>query len=117
MRGASGQVTRRALLTNVQQFTSEKSNGGDEPEQLTAVFGPKPPLQTLEIEDFDTRIATRGGSVAVLNDEAHHTHDEESEWNKIIRKVAREYKEDLFSQLDFTATRVTARAAVFLDGL
>ena len=29
----------------------------------------------------------RGGPVFVANDEAHHTHDEDSEWNKGIRRL------------------------------
>jgi type III restriction enzyme len=72
-------------LTNVQLFYERQNSVDDEPEELTAVLGPKPPAQTSMIEDFDKRIIDRGGSVALLNDEAHHTHDEESEWNKIIR--------------------------------
>ena len=44
-----------------------------------------PPAQTWAIEDFAKRIIDRGGPVVVVNDEAHHTHDEESEWNKMIR--------------------------------
>ena len=100
-------------LTNVQQFHERKSNEGDEPEQLTAVLGPKPPAQTLEIEDFDTRIAARDDAVAVLNDEAHHTHDEESEWNKIIRKLHASTKTGLVSQLDFTATPRHSKGQLF----
>jgi type III restriction enzyme len=74
-------------LTNVQQFYERSGNNDDEPEELTAVLGRKPPPQNLEIGDFDERISARDGAVAVLNDEAHHTHDEESEWNQIIRRL------------------------------
>src|ERR1700736_1829951 len=74
-------------LTNVQQFYERPDAGRDEPEELTAVLGPKPPAQTSEIEDFRKRIIERGGPAVVLNDEAHHTHDEESEWNKVIRAL------------------------------
>jgi len=48
---------------------------------MTAVLGSKPPTQKLEIEDFDKRILARGGAVIVINDEAPHTHGEES-WNE-----------------------------------
>src|SRR5262245_29401198 len=64
-------------LTNVQQFYERQDGDQDEPEELTAVLGPKPPAQTTAIEDFGKRIVDRGGPVVVLNDEAHHTHDEE----------------------------------------
>ena len=34
-----------------------------------------------------TRIAARGAPCIVLNDEGHHTHDEDSEWNQVIRRL------------------------------
>ncbi len=91
-------------LTNVQQFYERQNVGRDEPEELTAVLGPKPPAQTSGIEDFDKRIIDRGGPVVVVNDEAHHTHDEDSEWNKIIRTLHATAPGGLAAQLDFTAT-------------
>src|SRR5262245_45544052 len=91
-------------LTNVQQFYERQSNGNDEPEELTAVLGPRPPAQASEVEGFQSRIKARGGRVAVLNDEAHHTHDEESEWNNIIRGLHKDVPGGLAAQFDFTAT-------------
>ena len=72
-------------LANIQQFYERQETGPDEPDALAAVLGSRPPAENLTVEDFDRRIIGRGGTVAVLNDEAHHTHDEESEWNKFIR--------------------------------
>jgi type III restriction enzyme len=100
-------------LTNVQQFYERQSNGGNEPEELTAVLGRKPPAQTSTIEDFDKRIIDRGGCVAVLNDEAHHTHDEDSEWNKIIRGVHAANSTGLAAQFDFTATPRHSKGQLF----
>ena len=100
-------------LTNVQQFYERQSNGDDEPEELTAVLGPKPPAQTSTIEDFDKRIIDRGGCVAVLNDEAHHTYDEESEWNKIIRGLHAATSIGLAAQFDFTATPRHSKGQLF----
>jgi type III restriction enzyme len=100
-------------LTNVQQFYERQSNGDDEPEELTAVLGRKPPTQTSTIEDFDKRIIDRGGCVAVLNDEAHHTHDEESEWNKIIRGLHAAASARLAAQFDFTATPRHSKGQLF----
>jgi type III restriction enzyme len=48
-------------LTNVQQFYERQNSGDDEPEELRAVLGPKPPAQTSMIQDFDKRIVDRGG--------------------------------------------------------
>jgi type III restriction enzyme len=100
-------------LTNVQQFYERPDAGQDEPEELAAVLGPKPPAQTSEIEDFTSRIADRGGPVVVLNDEAHHTHEEGSEWNKVIRRLHADTAGGLAAQLDFTATPRHSKGQLF----
>jgi type III restriction enzyme len=100
-------------LTNVQQFYERQNGGQDEPEEMTAVLGPKPPARACEVEDFDKRIIDRGEPVVVLNDEAHHTHDEESEWNKIIRGLHAEASGGLAAQLDFTATPRHSKGQLF----
>ncbi|HMD89316.1 MAG TPA: DEAD/DEAH box helicase family protein, partial [Anaerolineaceae bacterium] len=108
-------------LTNIQQFYERpSSNDDEETEIMTAVLGPKPPAQNLEIADFDQRILARSGTVMVINDEAHHTHDEESEWNKVIRKLSDNLKTNtnrppglLAVQLDFTATPRYSKGALF----
>src|SRR5207244_1643037 len=88
-------------LTNIQQFYERQDHNLDEPDVMTAVLGSRPPTQKLGIEDFEKSISARGGPVALLNDEAHHTHDEESEWNKLIRKLHADVSGGLAAQLDF----------------
>lgn len=100
-------------LTNVQQFYDRQSGSQDEPEELTAVLGPKPPVQASGVEDFGKRIIDRGGPAVVLNDEAHHTHDEESEWSKIIRGLHAATPGGLAAQLDFTATPRHSKGQLF----
>jgi type III restriction enzyme len=100
-------------LTNVQQFYERQDNGGEEPKELTAVLGPKPPAQTSTIDDFGKRIVDRGGPIAVVNDEAHHTHDEESEWNKTIRELHASVAGGLAGQFDFTATPRHSKGQLF----
>jgi type III restriction enzyme len=100
-------------LTNVQQFYERQNGEGDEPEELTAVLGRKPPAQTSMIEDFEQRIIDRKEPVIVINDEAHHTHDEESEWNKIIRGLHAAVPSGLAAQFDFTATPRHSKGQLF----
>lgn len=100
-------------LTNIQQFYRRPSNEADEPEEMTSVLGPKPSSEILEIEDFDERVISSGGPIIVLNDEAHHTHDEESEWNKFIRRLNAEASNGLGAQLDFTATPRHSKGQLF----
>ena len=45
------------------------------------------------------------------NDEAHHTHDESSEWNKTIRTLHE--KTPIAAQLDFSATPRFTKGAIF----
>ena len=81
--------TQGALyLTNIQQFYARPDGKTDaEPDVMTAVLGSPPPTSKSDLSDFDARIITRDGCLMVLNDEAHHTHDEESEWNLFIRRL------------------------------
>jgi type III restriction enzyme len=115
MRGESEQASSLGALylTNVQQFYARTNNESEEPDAMTAVLGPKPPAQKLEVEDFDKRIAARGGPMVVLNDEAHHTHDEESEWNGTIRNLHKAVPNGLAAQLDFTATPRHTKGQLF----
>lgn len=100
------------FLTNIQQFYErpDRSNE-DEPDAMTSVLGPKPPANKLELTDFGDRIALRSGNLLIVNDEAHHTHDEESEWNKVIRRL--HGKTPLTAQLDFSATPKFQKGAIF----
>src|SRR4029077_3774477 len=100
------------FLTNIQQFygRSERSND-EEPEIMTEMLGSKPPAKRLELTDFGERIAMRAGHLLVVNDEAHHKHDENNEWNNIIRNI--HGKTALTAQLDFTATPRFQKGGIF----
>ena len=90
-------------LTNIQQFYERPTRGKDqEPDVMTDVLGSIPPNDKTIISDFNERIAQREGVVMVLNDEAHHTHEEDGEWNKFIRRLHGE--RPVAVQLDFSAT-------------
>ena len=100
------------FLTNIQQFYERPDRSGDaEPEEMTAILGSKPPTKKLDLSTFDDRIALRAGNLMVLNDEAHHTHDEGSEWNEFIRSL--HTKTPLAMQLDFSATPRFQKGAIF----
>src|SRR5262249_23031944 len=73
----------------------------------------KPPAQGLEVEDFAPRLQARGGPLAILNDEAHHTHDEGSEWNQVIRRLHAQISGGLAAQFDFTATPRHTKGQLF----
>lgn len=116
MRGDAERASSQGALylTNIQQFYERPNKAKEsEPEEMTAVLGPRPPASTMEIEDFDKRLVKRGGPCLIVNDEAHHTHDEGSEWNEIIRGLSQSIPNGLAAQLDFSATPRYSKGALF----
>jgi type III restriction enzyme len=100
-------------LTNVQQLHERDETAADEPDVMTAMLGPKPPAKTQGVEDFAPRIIKRGEPVVVLNDEAHHTYDEDSAWNGCIRQLHAAVPGGLAAQIDFTATPRHTKGQLF----
>lgn len=114
MRGDTERTNSQGALylTNIQQFYERGATSKvEEPEIMTTMLGSKPPATKTEISDFDDRIAKRDGLVMVLNDEAHHTHDEESEWNNFIRSLHK--RQPLALQLDVSATPRYSKGSLF----
>lgn len=112
--GERAHSTGALYLTNVQQLYERPDRSTkDEPDVMTAVLGPKPQSEKMERENFEERIASRGNSCMVINDEAHHTHDEESEWNKTIRQLHSSLHQAGFLQLDVTATPRHSKGTLF----
>ena len=114
MRGDTERTNSQGALylSNIQQFYKRASKSSDgETDVMTAILGSQPPATKTEISDFDERIGKRDGLLMVLNDEAHHTHDEESEWNKFIRNLHTD--KPLSVQLDFSATPRYSKGSLF----
>lgn len=75
-------------VANVQQLYDREDGDAPEPANpVAALLGALPPSQLGSAEPFAERLARRGGPCLVLNDEAHHTHDEASAWNETIRTL------------------------------
>lgn len=102
-------------LTNIQQFYEHPGRSAEspEPEEMSAVLGSQPPSPNSELDDFGERLVGRGGPCVVLNDEGHHTHDEDSEWNRVIRRLNTDVAGGVAGQLDFTATPRYAKGGLF----
>lgn len=115
MRGEGERATSEGALylSNVQQFYERNEKNEDESEAIAAMLGPKPPTKKIEVEDFSERITARTGNCMVVNDEAHHTHEEESEWNSVIRRLHKSLEPATVIQLDVTATPRHSKGALF----
>ena len=114
MRGESDRARSEGTLylTNVQQLY-ERPNEDDEPKEIMDVLGHKPPSVVREIEDFVPRLARRKGPILAVNDEAHHTHDEELKWNDFIRDLHTKVEGGVGAQLDFSATPRFSHGTLF----
>jgi type III restriction enzyme len=103
------------FLTNIQQLydrTERKKNSDGEPEIMTEVLGAKPKDDlNSDLAGFTEMLAKRTGRLLVLNDEAHHTQDEENEWNKVIHRLHTSIP--LAAQLDFSATPRFTKGGLF----
>ena len=111
MRGDRGDLASRGAvyLTNVQQlYDAPQTRRGSQsapPQPIADLLGPAASDAPEERDDFDDRIVRRRAPVMVINDEAHHTHDEDSAWNKTVRELRERVGAERFmAQLDFSAT-------------
>lgn len=109
--GERASSTGALYLTNVQQLYDRPAPKQTEPDAMTAVLGRLP--AAAHTGGIAERIAARAVPVMVLNDEAHHTHDEDSEWNKVVRRLHTATLPGLVGQLDFTATPRHNKGALF----
>ena len=95
-------------LTNIQQLYARDVAAIEDADPIGAMLGAMPAATgDDEARSFKHRIIERvtgnASPLLVMNDEAHHTHDEKLGWNEVIRELG-EQSGGLGSQLDFTAT-------------
>ncbi len=118
-------VTGRGVLylTNVQRLYDASANKSKAaPNPVAAMVGPpvNPAAATANSEPLFERIARRQ-RVMVLNDEAHHVHDEKLSWNQTIERVHVALRADaatdptagVIAQLDFSATPKYEKGGLF----
>lgn len=120
-------VTARGVLylTNVQRLYEPPATRGKNktvPNAVEAMLGPRVnrDLDARPADALFERIADRS-RLMVLNDEAHHVHDEKLKWNQTIERIHDELRhrtpEDtgagVVSQLDYSATPKYEKGGVF----
>lgn len=111
-------VTTRGViyLTNIHRLYEPASTRGKAKTSINpveAMVGPRVnrDLDASSAEQLFAEIASRG-RVMVVNDEAHHVHDEKLQWNRTIERMHGELRAGdpddadagVVSQLDFSAT-------------
>jgi type III restriction enzyme len=92
------------FLTNIQQLYEKTESSANDENPIEGILGKRPPANLLQFQSLVELILRREGPLLLLNDEAHHTHDEESEWNGVIRRLDASVRGGVAAQLDFSAT-------------
>lgn len=89
-------------LTNIQQLYERKENEEEQP--IEELLGPKP--KRKEIAEYEALLSRLQNyeDLIIMNDEAHHVHRDDLEWNKAIAKIHNGMPNGLVIQLDFSAT-------------
>ncbi len=107
---AGGGLMQGAVyLTNIHRLYPSRNQRRKEAESEASIFGPPVARQRVyEVgEELRHRIAQHP-ALMVLNDEAHHLHDEDLAWNQAIRAIHEESLQrgnrGVQLQLDFSAT-------------
>lgn len=109
LRGESRKSTTEGTLylTNIHQLYEDKGNNQkDDP--VNRLLGPKPKEATGSWEEDILERVRKHKELIIINDEAHHVHDTDLEWYKVILNLHENLKQKfgarLSLQLDFTAT-------------
>jgi type III restriction enzyme len=120
-------VTARGVLylTNVHRLYEPPTTRGKNksaPNPVEAMLGPRVnrDVETSSAEELFDRIADRR-RLMVLNDEAHHVHDEKLKWNQTIERLHTALRKrtpddpgaGVVSQLDYSATPKYEKGGVF----
>ncbi len=120
-------VTSRGILylTNIQrlyELPATRGKNKSAPNPVEAMIGPRVnrDVDASSAEELFDRIAERH-RLMVLNDEAHHVHDEKLKWNQTIERLHDELRTrapddpgaGVVSQLDYSATPKYEKGGVF----
>lgn len=93
------------FLTNIQQLYESREQEWTPANALEAILGPKP-KQDLAASGQRTMLERIKSlpDLVVMNDEAHHVHDEDRAWSKTLLSIHSALPKGLSLWLDFSAT-------------
>lgn len=100
------------IVNNIHQLYESRIKEWKPENIISAILGPKmkdpskPPQTLLErIKELD--------NLLVINDEAHHVHDDELKWNESLLSIHNALPKGLMMWLDFTATPKTPEGTYY----
>ncbi|MFQ5853173.1 MAG: DEAD/DEAH box helicase, partial [Candidatus Binatia bacterium] len=92
------------ILTNIQQIYESREEEWSPANAVEALLGRKP-VKDLSSQERSMLERIKGlDDLVVINDEAHHVHDEELQWHKTLMAIHESLSSGLALWLDFSAT-------------
>ena len=112
--------TGNIFLTNIQRIYSSKDKipSAEDENTMDYFLGEKPVPKTTDTKVNLGEIVRDIDELMILNDEAHHIHDERLAWFKAIEDINNKMKMKgsfLSVQIDVTATPKDARGGIFVQ--
>ncbi len=101
------------FLTNIQRLYRSRDVEWTPANAVEALLGRKPAKDLAAGEASMLERVKSLDSLIVLNDEAHHVHDDELEWNQSLLAIHEALPRGLSAWLDFSATPRDQRGASF----
>src|SRR5207302_1604348 len=92
------------FLTNIQQLYETREQHWTPQNAIEAILGPKPRLDLASYQRSMLEHLKELTDLIVLNDEAHHVHDEDLAWSQSLLGLHRALPKGLAIWLDFSAT-------------
>lgn len=92
------------FLTNIQQLYESRDQTWTPQNAIDALLGPEPALDLSAHEPSMLERVKELKDLVVLNDEAHHVHDEDLAWSQSLLGIHRYLAAGLALWLDFSAT-------------
>ena len=106
LRGNSTEPTTSGnlFLTNIQQLYESREKKWTPQNAVEAILGPKPVKDIVSVQKTMLERVKSLSDLVVMNDEAHHVHDEDLAWNKSLMSIHENLTGGLNLWLDFSAT-------------
>ena len=105
LRGDTGELARdgNLVVTNIQQL-HDRQNAWSPSNAIDSLLGPLPSPGGSRADRSLLQRLRDLENLVVLNDEAHHVHDEELSWHQVLMDLSGSLSNGLDLWLDFTAT-------------
>lgn len=97
--------TGNILVQNIQQLYESRADDNWKPENVVEAILGKPPGKDITKPTISVLHHLKNlSNLMVINDEAHHVHDDDLEWNKTLLMLHHTIDDGLKLWLDFSAT-------------